>query len=184
MIALHECLPVVALGVTAAAAVADYRTGQIPNALTYPALALAPLAWAGLALARGACAADAGMAFLASAGGAFVCGLFPSYQFSRRQLGGGDVKLFAALGAMLGPVIGLHAQFFAMSIAAIWVSATWAWRGIFWKTIGEALASMLRVLARRRDTSLAKSSVLSAKIRLGPAILAGAVCAVAFRGAL
>jgi prepilin peptidase CpaA len=184
MFALHECLAVVALGVTAAGAAVDYRTGHIPNGLTYPALLVSPFAWAGLELARGGSAAGAGTAFLASVGGAFVCGLFPAYQFSRRQLGGGDVKLFAALGAMLGPVMGLHAQFFAMLFAALWVPATWAWRGIFWKTVGEALQCIPRVVARRTAAAAATPSAFASKIRLGPAILAGAFCAVVLRGAL
>jgi len=175
MTPLDECLAVAAVGVTAVAAVTDHRTGHIPNALTLPALFGAPLSWAVLDYVRRGDPAHAGRAFAASVGGAFVCGLFPAYQFSRRQLGGGDLKLFAALGALLGPVVGLQAQFFAMLFAALWIPATWAWRGELWSTVVRGLKSL------RRPRATAQMPP-KRTVRIGPAIFAGALCALALRG--
>lgn len=71
------------MSATLLAALADARTGRIPDALTLPALAF------GLVVG--------------SPGGAAVCALPALWLFARGKLGGGDVKLLAALGALLGP---------------------------------------------------------------------------------
>jgi prepilin peptidase CpaA len=83
-----------AAALSAAAAVSDVRTGRIPNALTFGAAAIAVL----VALA------ERGAAGLLSSvvGGAIGLAVFLPF-FALGGLGGGDVKLLAAVGAWLGP---------------------------------------------------------------------------------
>ena len=85
------------------AAVTDARTGKIPNWLTFGSLGLALLWHAGLW--QGKYTAEALLGLLA---GGFIP--LVSFLWSRgRAIGGGDVKLLAALGAWLGPELVLHA---------------------------------------------------------------------------
>jgi prepilin peptidase CpaA len=51
--------------------------------------------------------------------GLFACGL-PTYLFFRNGgMGGGDVKLFAALGAMTGPVMGTEILMISVLVACL-----------------------------------------------------------------
>ncbi len=116
-----ELMFALALGLAAAAF--DLRTREIPNRLTLSVLVVAPLwhltqgllahgPWVGLK--------SLGLSFL----GILVCGVFPALSFARREMGGGDVKLFAALGALCGPRLGFDAQAFTflltLSIVLPW----------------------------------------------------------------
>lgn len=99
-------LTIVVAGSAAAAAI-DLRTRRVPNALT---LALAA---AGVALA----ATGMGRIGLAASLGGCVAGLLlmlPGHLFG--GTGGGDVKLLAALGTLLGPG-GTVAAFIGTAIA-------------------------------------------------------------------
>src|SRR5689334_15346698 len=95
---------VLACAATLAAAGTDSRTGRIPNWLTLPLLP------AGLALGF----VEAGLLGLGSAAlGCVLCFAVPFglLHFSRgKAIGGGDVKLFAGLGALLGPGAGLQVE--------------------------------------------------------------------------
>ncbi|MFQ6133337.1 MAG: prepilin peptidase [Armatimonadota bacterium] len=90
------------------AAAMDVARGRIPNALTVPC------ALVGLALG----AADAELAGL----GASLAGIFAGLAlwfvapFIGNVLGGGDVKLLAAVGALQGPVFVLH----TLALTAAW----------------------------------------------------------------
>lgn len=95
---MHEAA---ALLLASAAAFFDLRTGRIPNAVTLPAIAL------GLLLPDG------------SALGALTCAALPLWLFLRRHLGGGDVKLLVALGALLGARAGLAVEALAIGLAAV-----------------------------------------------------------------
>lgn len=100
-----------ALALALSAAVTDLRTRKIPNRLTLSALALGPF----LHLAHGVYAGAWTLGlkwFGLSLLGIVVCGFFPSMSFARGEMGGGDVKLFAALGALCGPLVGFDAQAF------------------------------------------------------------------------
>jgi prepilin peptidase CpaA len=98
------------LALTATAAVTDTRSGLIPNWLTLPTLALAPLAQ----LAAGG-VADA----LNALGAVLACALVPLLLFALRAMGGGDVKLFGALGALCGASLGLGLQLVSYALAAV-----------------------------------------------------------------
>ena len=83
-----------AVVVAALACISDLRTRRIPNVLTFGAAAGA----------FGFFLAERGIAGLGwAAGGWAVGGLMFLPLFALRGLGGGDVKLMAALGAWLGP---------------------------------------------------------------------------------
>lgn len=77
----------IAVTVAACAALVDVRTGRIPDALTLVALG------AGLGMSKG-------LAGLASA--LLGAGVALAACMTVRRLGGGDVKLLIALGALLG----------------------------------------------------------------------------------
>jgi prepilin peptidase CpaA len=163
-------------------AVIDARTGRIPNWLTLSGLAVAaPIAFVTEASADGARAGviAAGGSLL----GALVCGLPPLLAFVRGSLGGGDVKLLAAVGALLGPRLGFDAEFYAFLIGALYVPARWAWSGVLLSTalgILRLLANPLRPVGER----VAPPSALRMRIRFGPAIGAGTVLAIALAPAV
>lgn len=76
-----------------AAAIIDIRTQKIPNALTYPAMALA---FTYLTVTRGSDGA-----LFSAKGLALGIGLF-IYLYAKGGMGAGDVKLMGAVGATLG----------------------------------------------------------------------------------
>jgi len=88
-----------AVAVAICAAVIDVRAQRIPNLLTYPALG------AGLLL-QGALHGWSGL--LHSAGGGLLFGGIFMLFYMVRAMGAGDVKLAAALGAIVGPSATLH----------------------------------------------------------------------------
>lgn len=95
---------------TCVAAFTDARSGVIPNWLTLPTLAAAPLAHALLS----------GPGALAwSLAGAAASAIVPFALFARGAMGGGDVKLFAAAGALIGAHAGLELQVVTYVLAAL-----------------------------------------------------------------
>jgi prepilin peptidase CpaA len=84
-----------ALTVGAIACVTDIRSRRIPNLLTFGAAATA-LVYHSIA--------QGGLGFGSSASGWLVGALVMFVPFALGGLGGGDVKLLAALGAWVGPV--------------------------------------------------------------------------------
>lgn len=94
----------VAIAVAVAGCVTDLRTRRVPNGLTFGA-ALGGIAWG---------AVSGGWTGLgwAAAGWATGLAVFLPF-FLLRGIGGGDVKLVAALGAWLGPVGALWVGAFA-----------------------------------------------------------------------
>ena len=90
-----ECLLLFdALAVAIAAAIMDVQQHRIPNWLTYPAIVAGVLlrsylfGWWGLLTALGGCLLAGGIVFLF---------------YAVRAMGAGDLKLLAAIGAIVGP---------------------------------------------------------------------------------
>ena len=88
------------------ATIHDLRTRTLPNWLTLGAAALA------VPLHLAVRTPLASVLF-----GAIVCSVLPFVLVRRGGLGHGDLKLFCALGAILGPSIGLEAQVCAFGAA-------------------------------------------------------------------
>ena len=108
-----------ALAVGCAACVTDIRSRRIPNALTFGA---AGAAWCFTQ------PAPAGAGFCCAVAGWFVGALIMFVPFALRGLGGGDVKLIAALGAWLGPAnamwLGLYAGVAGFVMALVVAACT------------------------------------------------------------
>lgn len=106
----------------ALAAYTDFRTGRIPNWLTGAAAVL------GVAL-RGFQAPQPGAGVLSALFGMLVCAVVPWLLFRKGGMGGGDVKVFIALGAILGPFHGIEAQFYAYVAGSLLAMGRLAWHG-------------------------------------------------------
>ena len=129
--------------VAAISAWSDARTGHIPNWLTFGTLGVAlaghtALAWYVQHSWR------AGLTELGySVAGAFACALVPAFMYWRGAIGGGDIKLFAAIGALCHPMIGLEIETYAFVAAAILGAGEDGVQGPLWKTLGRSLALVM-----------------------------------------
>ena len=142
------CVVIAAIG-----AYTDFRTRQIPNWLTFggigAGIALQSLAghlhiehmqYGGLSAAGGAFHAVLG---------ALVCGM-PLWVLFRKQVerddgttenvsGGGDVKIIAAMGALLGMFHGLGLTFLCLAATSVITMARLAWHGRLLRVLSNAL---------------------------------------------
>lgn len=144
-------------------ALTDYRTGHIPNWLTLPPLVIAPIGY-GLAFGW--------EAFFGVTLGIVVCGLVPVIMFYMNGMAGGDVKLFAAIAAIVGPDLGLQAELLALVVAGIYSLGRLTWDGKLFRTLGNVLMMGVNpILPKRLRRPL--SAELRDTLRLGGAIFAG-----------
>jgi prepilin peptidase CpaA len=163
------------LAVCVLAAVSDLWRGTIPNALTYPLLVVSPLLHGGLAWANGqSLTAALGAAGLSLAGLA-LCSAVPLVMWWKGAIGGGDVKLFAAIGALLGPNVGFEAQLYVFVLAALIAPAKLAYDGALWRSLRN-IGSLLLNVVRKKQHRTAIEPVLVSWFRLGPCFALG--CAV------
>ncbi|MBZ0117797.1 MAG: A24 family peptidase [Sandaracinaceae bacterium] len=166
---LEPWLHLVALALTAVGAVTDWRKGEIPNWVTLPAIVVAPLVYG---LVGGVSAA------LFSLVGLLVCSVVPLLLFWRNGMAGGDVKLFAALGAVGGVYLGLEAQFLSVVIASVYALGNLVWSGRILGALGSTLFVGLNPVLPRRWRRPISNDLLHS-IRLGAAILLGTTIALA-----
>jgi len=163
---------IAALATTLFAAVIDARTGRIPNPLTLGALAL------GLALAT----VRAGpWGIVHGVAGALALAFVPLLLFWRGAMGGGDVKLLAALGALLGIDAGLELESLAFLFGAAQGIAAWARSGRL-RAGALAVAGLVVPVAGRhwrRRPGVVEAA--AASIRFGPAVAAATAAAGALR---
>jgi prepilin peptidase CpaA len=162
-----------AVAVSAIAAVVDYRTGLIPNWLTLGGVVAGLVGhliygWATQDLRAGlieGAFAVAGMVF---------CSIAPVILYVKGGMGGGDLKLYAAIGALCQPMLGIEAQMYSMIIAAIAAPARLAYQGKLFRVLGRSftlLLNPLRPAEKRREVPAEAMTWF----RLGPAIFGGTV---------
>jgi prepilin peptidase CpaA len=96
-------------------------------------------------------------------------------------MGGGDVKLFAAVGALSGPLIGLQIQLCAYLVFALYVPASLLYEGRLFSVLGELVAGLRNALRPGRDRKPSPPA-WKMSFRLGPAIfLATLATALGYR---
>ena len=163
-----------ALLIAGTGAITDYRTGHIPNWLTLPPLVIGPLAY-GVVFG-----VEAVFAVLV---GILVCGVVPLLMFRLGGMAGGDVKLFAAIAAIVGPNVGLEGEFLAFVVAGIYSLGRLTWDGKLLRTLGNTMALGVNPLLPRRMRRTVTPE-LRETLRLGGAIFAGLLISVLghFRG--
>ena len=108
------------LGVLAAGAVTDVRSGKVRNTLTYGGIV------AGLVL--NALVRPAGLGLGPALLGMLVAGVPLLVVYLAGGLGGGDVKLAAVAGAFLGPVAAAYALLYACLMGAVLAIGLILWK--------------------------------------------------------
>lgn len=167
---------IIALAISTIAAISDLRTKTIPNWLSYGGMALGPVLHVVIAFAHGARGDALGVAATDSFLGAGLCGLLPMFAVLRGKLGTGDLKLFLALGSVLGPLVGFEAEIYAIVVAFV-AAPLFAWRaGRLGSALAYALAS-LRNAVRSKKAKKPLPEHETSWMPLAPAILAGVVLA-------
>lgn len=166
---------IAAVVITILAALIDWKTGHIPNWLTLGPLAAAPLLHAIVGWRDGASAA--GIAFGWSALGALACGLAPLLIWLSNGGGGGDLKLMAALGALLGPMVGLEAETYIFIAATLYSMAWMAYEGKLLRTLSNTLILAINPFLPK-DKRKALPEAMMTELRFGPSIFAGTCLAV------
>ena len=162
----------VAVIVAAIGAWIDWRTGEIPNWVTLAPLGAAPIAHFAVTVAANRPLSVAAQAAGFSVLGALVCVIVPYVLWRAGGMGGGDVKLLAALGALLRPTVGIEAEFYAILIAAILAGGRLAWEGKLLRVLGNTLTIVINPFlpAKKKRTI---SPEMMTWTRFGPAIFAG-----------
>lgn len=176
-------VPVVCLlasvAIAAVAAITDFRTGHIPNWLTLPPLVLGPLLWG----AHGGVWRLDGGSLVGSLLSMLGCMAVPFLLFRKSAMGGGDVKLFAAIGALVLVTTGLEAQFYAYCAGILFGFARLAWHGKLLSVLTNTVFIAANpVLPKKWRRPICVESM--AQIRFGGAIFVGTLTAVATSASL
>ena len=151
------------VGVSLVAAAIDFRTGRIPNWLTFSAM-LSGLAQAVVLHGKSG--------FMQALLGLCLCGAVPwlLHRFSDGQaIGGGDVKLFAAVGAFAGATRGIEIEFASFTLLAVFALVQLAFRGQLLAVFRNVLRILLRPFHRSGERASLSPASLT-EMRMGPAI--------------
>ncbi|HEY5961714.1 MAG TPA: A24 family peptidase [Polyangiaceae bacterium] len=160
----HWLMSAASLSVVVVASVTDLRAGRIPNWLTLPTMLAGVI---GNSVVWGVAGASESLI------GLIVCVLVPGvvYQTSRGQgIGGGDIKLFAGLGALLGPMQGLEVELSSFLLVALFAMFRLAFLGQLGRTLHRAFLVAAGLFIRRLRDKVSESHVPMTTMRMGPAI--------------
>jgi prepilin peptidase CpaA len=171
------CFVVILTGV---AAFQDLRTGLITNRIVLAgAIVGLAVSWTSAAVSGG------GSGLLSAVGlslfGLLLVGAVPMLLYRAGGIGGGDVKLLATVGAVLGPYMGLEAELYAFSLTLLYAPARLIWEGKLltsMRTIGQLAVTPL-IPRRLRKPRVEVTELTS--FRFGPAIFLGTLLVTAVR---
>lgn len=155
----------------------DYRTDKIPNWLTLWSILLG-LLWAGIAGATGLGFESLGDG-LANSGVGLLCGFFPmAIIFFAGGMGGGDVKLCAAFGAISANwQCTLECLVFSFLVAMVMGLFIMCRKRIIFQTIGRIFSTVLTLSAKVKPPM----PIDSPRVPFGVAVaVGGTVAAVEF----
>jgi len=168
-----------AVMMTLLAAIFDARRGVIPRWVSLPFLVIAPFLHALALVGKHGPYGLPGPLWggLLSVVGAALCASVPYFLFRCGWVGGGDVKVLASLGALLGPHAALPAEFYALTLAALFAPTRLAYQGRLFATIGASARCLLGPLlpARRRGRA---PDALWETMRLSPFVFLGTLTAL------
>jgi prepilin peptidase CpaA len=166
-----------AIAVSAVAALYDWRTGHIPNWLTLGALAVGIIGNAALSFLTTSRPLDAATGAGYSLLGAATCVAIPLILYRSGAIGGGDVKLLAAVGAILRPMFGVEAELYAFVAAAIVAPGWLAYHGKLGAVLRNTFALVKNPFLPEEKRQEIPAEMMTS-VRFGPAIFAG-TCGVA-----
>jgi prepilin peptidase CpaA len=150
----------VLLAVAVVCAITDLWKGKIYNAITYPAMAI------GVVLAL----VQHGASGIFFALGGFAVGFFPAFVlFALGGMGGGDVKLLGAIGAIAGAVAATETLILAFLIGGLFALGQLAWHGRLFATLGRTLRTLVGFVVPGLGRS-APSTEGRLEVRFGVAI--------------
>ena len=155
----------IVLILTSIAAWTDLRDGKLYNWNTYSGM----LIGLGMSLLPGS-----RITLSDALAGWFACGLIMLVCFVLLNIGGGDVKLMAMLGACLGLEDGLNALLWTCTIAAISAAATVIWQ-VGAIELLKGTGHRIRMLVQAKGWvpwSPEQRQVLHQRFRFGPSALA------------
>lgn len=156
------------LVLTLIASVTDWRSGLIPNWLTLPALLLGPVV---------ECAFDGTRGLISALLGILVAGTVPVIFYRIGGMGGGDVKLFAALGGLGGPRLGLEIELLALSCAFFWGVAKLTYDGHLTRSLRNSGRVLTNIFLPERHRKPVVTEQLTT-LRIGSAIFVGTLIAL------
>jgi prepilin peptidase CpaA len=160
-----------AVAVALVAAISDLRTGHIPNWLTLGGMLAGVVGHALYGFSAGGLGVGLQEGAMALAGLLF-CSIAPFFLYWKGAMGGGDLKLFAAIGALSLPLLGIEAQMYSLLVAAIVAPARLAYEGRLFRVLGDSFALLLNPFRPRHERRAIPEAALT-WFRLGPAVLAG-----------
>lgn len=164
----------IAVLMCAAAAFSDLRWKKIPNVIPL----FGSLAGLGVNAHYGyAATGTEGLTqtIVSSLAGGLLAGAVPFALYKAGSIGGGDVKLLAALGVIGRPLIGLELEFAGLVFAAlVLVPVKLAWDGRLMATLSTAARIMANaVLPQSKKKDVSKDRLTW--FPLGPALLLGSL---------
>jgi prepilin peptidase CpaA len=172
---LWHLLLIAAVAVAGVAAVFDWRTGEIPNWLTFGAIVLGLLGNALLGFRAGG-ASEGALGAGSSLLGMLVCGATPVLLYRVGGIGGGDVKLLIAIGALLRTSIGLEAELYAFVATTLYAPARLVYEGKLLRSLGNSLSILANPFRPEEKRKTVDPELLST-VRFGPGIFLGTVVA-------
>ena len=151
----------VLLAVAVTCAVTDLWKGKIYNAVTYPAMV------AGVLLAL----VQFGVPGIFHALGGFAVGFFPAFVlFALGGMGGGDVKLLGAIGAIAGAVAATETLILAFVFGGIFALGKLAWHGRLFATLGRTLRRLVGYVVPGLGRTPGATDEQRLEVRFGVAI--------------